>query len=139
MLQRIQSIYLLVASGLSSLYWIFPFANGDKNDTFFADGLLTTDDNLALIILAIASVALPFLAIFLYSNYNLQKKITYAAIVSALALFGTAAFLVFTSGVASFGVGVSFFVPIVGIILSVLAYRGIRADESIIKSSNRIR
>jgi len=139
MLQRIQSIYLLAASGLSSLYWIFPFANGDKNDTFFADGLLTTDDNLALIVLAIACIVLPFLAIFLYTNYNLQKKITYTAIVSALGLFATSAFLVFTSGVASFGVGISFFLPILGIILCALAYRGIRADENVIKSSNRIR
>jgi hypothetical protein len=139
MLQRIQSIYLLLASGLSSLCWIFPFATGDKNDTIFLDEVLTTDDNLALIVLAIAGIVLPFLAIFLYSNYSLQKKITYTAIVSALGLFATSAFLIFTSGVASFGLGISFFVPIIGIVLCALAYRGIQADENVIKSSNRIR
>jgi Domain of unknown function (DUF4293) len=139
MLQRIQSLYLLAASSLSSLCWLFPFASGDKNDTLFLDGKLTTDDNLALIILATVCIALPFLAIFLYKNYNLQKKITFATILSSISLLATAVFLLFTAGISSFGFGIAIFVPFIVFILAYLAYRGIRNDENIIKSSNRIR
>ncbi len=139
MLQRIQSIYLLAAAGLSSLCWVFPFANGEKNDTLFVDGQLTPTDNLLLLILAVAIIALPFLAIFFYSNYNLQKKLTATAILAALCLELTAVFLIFTAGLSSFTLGVAVFVPTTAIILCFLAYRGIRADENVIKSSNRIR
>ena len=138
MLQRVQSLLLLAASALSSLCCFFPFAYGGKNDTLFLDEQLTIDDNLALMILVIAVIALPLLAIFLYKNYNLQKKITTIVILAAFSLFGTATFLLFTAGVL-FSFGIAIFPPFAVMILAYIALRGIKKDENIIKSANRIR
>lgn len=139
MIQRIQSIYLLLASIVSSTLFFFPFATGSGGSgELFADGNLDLNDNIALLILTIATAVLSLGCIFLFNNRVLQMNINKLVMMLILGLAGTASFFLFTSG-ADFSLHVGLFLPFLVIILLVMAQRGIKADENLVRSSDRIR
>jgi hypothetical protein len=141
MLQRIQSIYLSVAAGLLGLLQVFSFgslsATNPLAEGIFSDRILTLLDDGVLAGLAYGSLGLIVGCIFLFSNYKLQKLTCKIGGFLSVLVSGWAAYLGFS--VAGFVVGIGLFLPIVALIFLFLAYKGISADESLIKSSNRIR
>ena len=140
MLQRIQSIYLLLATAVAGLAFVFPFGSAaSTTDGIFQDGLLTYSDDTILLATVAASAALALVAIFLYRNYALQKGVSRVALVANVGAESVAVYDLFGSGAAGAGIGISLFLPTVAIVCIALALRGIQHDERIIKSSNRIR
>lgn len=139
MIQRIQSIYLLVAAIAVALLFSFPFATSDPTpDGPLADGDLDVYDNVALLLLVIAIVGLNVATIFLFKNRKLQMSLTRSSIVVILALLATVAYFIFTAA-ATLGVGLGIFTPALAIVLLFLANRAIYKDEQLVKSSDRIR
>lgn len=140
MLQRIQSIYLLLATAVAGLALVFPFGKATATpDGTFQDGLLTYQDDILLLATVAASAALALVAIFLYRNYALQKSISRVALLSNAGASSVAVYDLFGSGAAGAGIGISLFLPTAAMLCIALALRGIQRDENIIKSSNRIR
>jgi hypothetical protein len=164
MIQRIQSIYLLIVVALSVMILLMPVSskiipadatkNIMKNITFkstvygiekYENGtLVSTDSNFMLMILNSATGILSLIIIFLYNKRMLQIKL------SKLCVLLTSAFIAvdfyFSDSLGSqYGpdyktmyMSGSYF-PIIQIILFVMIIRAIKKDEELVKSADRIR
>ena len=157
MIQRIQSIWLLLAAVILLGLLVFPYLNyidlvglGKK---LFVTGSYSSVNNEAVkqesfILQSIATVVLaiiPLATIFLYNNRKLQLKLIYIEIV-LIAIFGvwiytSAANMLSTisQSVGAQNIGVGFFLLPVSIIFLAMAIGGIRNDEKLIKSADRLR
>jgi drug/metabolite transporter (DMT)-like permease len=143
MIQRIQTIYLLLASVVSGGF-IFVFNLWDTltgkifaADLFFQEGI-----QLRMIpVLFLASAVTSFVAIFLYNKRQLQFVIGRIVILINLFLLGLLIYLSLTLPgeklVSEKGIGM--FLPILAILLIVLANKAIKKDEDLVKSVDRLR
>ena len=132
MIQRIQSIYLLLAGLVSGvLSYFFP--------TGF-DAVGTID--LPVIYEAfLISALLSFIIIFLFKNRKLQFVLGRLNIVLNLILLGVFVYWSLTlSGESLLSEkGIGKFIPIISIVLLVLANKAIKKDEQLVKSVDRLR
>lgn len=138
-LQRIQSVYLFLASLVGSSLFALPFASGPtKSEGVLADGYLTINDHIGLIVLTVLVVVLSLATIFLYNNRVLQVNLGKLNILITSGLFAFAAYLFYTIQViATLGLGL--FMPVLGMIFVVLANKNINKDEKLVRDSNRLR
>ena len=155
MIQRIQTVYLLLATILMSLTLFLPLAtiiNGTSEivvKAFAVSGLSDVTDTLPLYLGILLSIttALLMAIIFLFKKRMLQIRLCVSAIVL---LVGSAAFLGLycyrlcdllaeLNGDLVFTLGFASLMPIVAIIPVVLAIRGIAKDEALVRSLDRIR
>lgn len=140
MLQRIQSIYLLIAAlfyGVASFMipeWDFGRVN-----------LLLNYDESMIAYLYLIFAIFAIIIIFLFNNRKLQMKLVGLNIFLNLALLG---FFVYwflnlpgENGFAELfskkGIGILF--PIISIVFLRLAHKAIKKDEDLVKSVNRFR
>lgn len=138
MIQRIQSVWLLLASIFDAITFRFPFYNGDwTRDTLPTPVDLNAQSTFWLTLITIFVGGLAFVNIFLFNNRKLQLRLTYAGLgLSALML--VLYFLEmqnFTSG--SIALWCLFYFAI--FMFYLLAARGIISDEKLVKSLDRLR
>ncbi len=157
MWQRKQSLFLVLAGALAFSTWFFPVATYDQaQDTFVfrTNGLYTgegselADVGMKVPIgIVITVVGLALLAIiFLYKDRPRQIRFLRGTYLLTL---GVIAFLFITdtsfqgylekAGTVASHYGVSFFAPVLMLILTFLAERAIRADEALVRSADRLR
>ena len=129
MIQRVQTVYLLLIFGLMTSLLFLPIANIDSFAwILFAECSLTA--------------LLSLVTIFLYKKRKLQIKFCYG-ILGLLILSYLIIFFNFwlpnntSDAIVAFKVPVVF--PFFAIILDILAIRAIRKDESLVRSLNRLR
>ena len=138
MLQRIQSIWLLLASACALISLKMPFYSGTNSANVPSYRLLGTE-NFYLMLLTMAIGVIALISIFLYSNRRLQMRL---CILDVL-LEGLLIFLYYketTKFIA--GTGTYSFTAILQALVLIflfLAIRGINHDNKIIKESNRLR
>lgn len=143
MIQRIQTIYLFLASLVSGgLIFIFNLWNTIKEKIFVVDLLSNEGIAFKLIpLMFIMSAILSLIAIFFFKNRKLQFVIGRLIILINLFLLGLLIYLSLTlSGetlVSEKGIGM--FLPIIAILLVVLANKAIKKDEDLVKSVDRLR
>ena len=143
MIQRIQTIYLLLASAVSGgLMFVFKLWETLKKNVFALD--LLTKENLSLKVvpvLFLASAIVTLITIFMYHNRKLQFVMGRIAILINLFLLGLLIYLSLTlSGETSVSEkGIGMFIPILAILLIVLANKAIKKDEDLVKSVDRLR
>jgi hypothetical protein len=153
MIQRIQTIYLVVSLVLIALIFFVPIAqltyNGEQFTTFRATGFYDNVSGtfsirtISVVILIAAIISLYGISIFLYKKRVLQARI---CIINIILLIGLLAIFIYhvvffvqrVPGV-NWIPGLSFILPPVAIILTWLAFRGIRKDELLVRLSDRIR
>ena len=136
MIQRIQSIYLLLTAGISAgLIFVFHLWITNEDVKIFAM------DELLYFGLFLGSAALSLLSIFMFKNRKLQFVLGRLNIILNVILLG---FFVYqslnVSGealVSEKGIGI--FLPILSIVLLVLANKAIKKDEDLVKSVDRLR
>ena len=136
MIQRIQSVWLLVASIVTFLTLKLSFYSG----TYLPDNLyhqLNGTENLKLMIPTIALGMLSLITIFLFKSRPTQLWLSLVAIVLDLVLI----FLYYraTKDFTKGDYAITAVLHIVIIVSLVLASRGINKDEKLIKDSNRLR
>ena len=136
MIQRIQTIYLLLAAGISAgLQFVFHLWENIKGVLIFAK------DNLLYLSLFIASAALSLIAIFLFKNRKFQFVLGRINIILNFILLGLFVYqslnLSGETVVSEKGIGI--FIPIVSIVLLALANKAIKKDEDLVKSVDRLR
>lgn len=145
MIQRIQSIFLLLASASLGGTFALPFADSSAPvaDTLFADSLFSVFDSMPLMIGFGLAALLALLAIFLFNNRKLQKKIAGA---SGLLTLGSASFAIgqyMQQANELTGVTIDdepgIFLPVAGFILAIMAVRFINKDEKLVRSADRLR
>jgi len=143
MIQRIQSIFLLLAAVFFFLEFAFPFFNSDTyTQGYFSDNTYDIQDHPALLGLTIAAGIICLLAIFLYKNRSLQTSLVYVSIVLAIVLTATMIILLqsntpkFLEQSSPF---IGSFLPLLSIIFLVLSLRSIKKDDKLVKSMDRLR
>jgi hypothetical protein len=155
MIQRIQTLYLLLATALMSLTLFLPLATiwQEGNEVivkaWFADGTEGFKAPLPLylgIILSVAT-ALPFITIFLFKKRMVQIRLCVSeivlllgsAVLVALYCYRMCDVLAELMQNINFTLGFAALMPVVAIIPVALAIRGIARDEALIRSLDRIR
>src|SRR6188768_515463 len=132
MIQRIQSLWLLLAAIFAAITFSVAFYTGGMTN---AAGQAVTEHlnakfNLLLTVLTVLSGATAFAAIFLFENRKLQLKVTIVGLLFTLLLLTTYILQLknFTTGSFALSCVIHF-----GILaLYILAIRGIRNDQKLI-------
>lgn len=147
MIQRIQSIYLLLASACSATVYAFPFAStaqGQADSTLFADMHFNVFDSTSLMTLFGVVAFLALSAIFLFNNRKLQGNV--ALFGSALTLCSLVFVFVTLTGDAwakanmnGLQVQLGAFLPVLSLVFYLLAKRSISKDDNLVKSMDRLR
>jgi phosphatidylserine synthase len=138
MIQRIQSIWLLLVAVFAAITFRFPFYNGDwLKDTVQAPVNLDATTTPWLTIVTAFVGVLAFLTIFFYGNRKTQLRLTYVGILLTVVML-VLYFLElenFASG--SITLWSIFYFAILGFYY--LAARGIWKDQKLIRSLDRLR
>jgi hypothetical protein len=156
MIQRIQSLYLLVAAMLTgSFIWLnlATLANDSTTYTMTFRGIVqsvtTSGETLQVLynswplaLLVIITTVVSLIALFLYKKRMLQIRIVGMNAALQLGLFAMVFYLGQSSAsnleaVISYHLPVAF--PLVAVVLSILALIAIGKDEALLRSFNRLR
>jgi hypothetical protein len=136
MLQRIQSIYLILAAanalGASSVFYLWKTNSG---------GIVFAKDNTYAFVAFLATGIMSLITLFLFKNRKLQFVLGRLNIILNFILLG---FFVYLSQnlsgetlVSEKGIGM--FLPIISIVFIALANKAIKKDEDLVKSVDRLR
>lgn len=149
MIQRIQSVYLLVVTILMVICMCSPVGSiiASTNEiSEFGNLCITLPDGTkdyapwALFAILLVVAALSFVTIFLFKKRMLQIRLT---IFSSVMLIGyylaLVAYIFMLAEETTFSASWTICLPFVGIILNWLAIRGIGADEALVKAYDRLR
>jgi len=143
MIQRIQSIFLLLAAAALLGLFGLPFASTAEPVTasaLFADQTFNILDHTALTVLFIIAAVVCLLSIFLFNNRKLQMRLSLLGIFGALAGLIVAGILYSQDAAGQTAqLGLGFGLPVVSVILTLLAYRNIKKDDKLVKSMDRLR
>ena len=137
MIQRIQSLYLLIAAIISGgLSFVFYLWQNVKEVLIFAK------DNMLFLSLFMVSAALALITIFLFKNRQLQFVLGRVNIILNLILLGLFVYRSLSlsgeiSEISEKGIGM--LLPIFSIVFLVLANKAIKKDEDLVKSVDRLR
>lgn len=139
MIQRIQTIWLLLAAICAALTFKFPFYTGNilNTENFQVFEELRASSNFLLIIFTAVLTVASLIIIFLYKNRKQQMWLTLAA--AGLSIINLVIYFIklkeFLTGNISLTAILSFAIPI----FLILAARGIWKDEKLVKSLDRLR
>ena len=149
MIQRIQSVYLLVVTILMVICMCSPVGSiiASTNEiSEFGNLCITLPDGTkdyapwALFAILLVVAALSFGTIFLFKKRMLQIRLT---IFSSVMLIGyymaLVAYIFMLAEETTFSASWTICLPFAGIILNWLAIRGIGADEALVKAYDRLR
>ncbi|MBI1191749.1 MAG: DUF4293 family protein [Bacteroidetes bacterium] len=135
MIQRIQTVYLVLAALMALLCMFLPL--GFLPDEPTRDAVLARE-NLALLAIGLVMVSLPLGAVFLYAKRPVQLRMVFAGLLAVMAFAGLV--LVELARYLSEVIWtVGSFLPIVYALVLALAIRGIRHDEHLVRSMDRLR
>lgn len=149
MIQRIQSVFLLLAAGAMGSQFAVPYlqtpdGNPARTLPALADGVLNPQDNPGLLGLTVLGAIVSLAAIFLFKNRSLQARLAGIGAGVGVLLLALATFTAKTTldqapadGSIQFSLGLA--LPVVALILNWLAARAIRKDESLVRSMDRLR
>jgi hypothetical protein len=146
MIQRIQSLFLFLAScGFGLQYITDFFAVDSARGTLLSDKIMEVNDSPILQGVTIAGASFALIAIFLYNNRKLQQILSTLSIIMALATFAAIALaLHLDMGLESMEgtsliIKAGIFLPIISAICGFLANKYIGKDEKLVKSMDRLR
>jgi len=154
MIQRIQSLYLLIAVIFVGVLFFVPLAglSGKEGDLFlvYLSGVVSestangaiNQKSWPLIIYACLVMLMLVWIIFRYGNRALQIRLSYIAILLLIGLTALIYYYVWSSQISLegiFSLKIYFSFPLVSAVFVYLAIKGIAKDEKLIKSIDRIR
>ncbi len=144
MLQRIQTIYLLIATLASAgLIFVLNLWTDEEQVKFFALDSFTTENILlkVMTVLFFLSSMLTFIAIFKFKNRQLQFVLGRFSILTNFILLGILVY--FTQNLSGEIIisekGIGLLIPIISIVFVALANKAIKKDEELVKSVDRLR
>jgi hypothetical protein len=143
MIQRIQSIWLFVAAFISGALFIFPlyhFTIGTGPEQ-----LVGARNDYMLLIMATLMTVLPLIALFLFRNRKRQKGFCWLSMLSAVGFIAVMLMKIQNLKNATPPPSSDNFalpgpvIPVLVIVCIIMALRGIRKDEALIRSVDRLR
>ncbi len=153
MLQRIQTLYLLIIAVLTAIMLFMPLAvlqTGEKFFSFDVFGINTIAPEpelvyptwgLFILVALIALIAL--VTIFLFKKRMLQIRLCIFNAILMVGFYGFFAYLIYVMkqqlGDLSISIRFALSFPLINLILDYLAIRSIGADEVLVRSLDRLR
>lgn len=152
MIQRIQSVYLVLAIAAICFFLTLPIAYFQKSNELYAlfhYGLVKIKSseniivyyNLATTILTFLIALLLLYTLLLYRNRPKQIKLCHIINFLLLVIMGSTIWQLFRTrfGFDETSIKWVFFIPVAALILVWLAQRNIKKDEELVRSADRIR
>ncbi len=150
MIQRIQSVWLLLAAIFSAGVFMFNILNISYVDPAtgaeVTKGVKLLEYSYIMAVLAIVVVALPLVAIFMFKNRKRQVNMSLLAIVLNigfiafhLTFFKDSFLAKFNMPSQSTSYGIASFLPVAAIVFLAMAISGIRRDEKLVRAADRLR
>ena len=154
MIQRIQTVYLFLSALFTALLLFLPFAVGVTvsggpvrstlwgwTDPASADSLSSGAVHWIAGGLSVLVLALALITIFGFRNRPLQKKLCIVQVVLLLVVCGLLGWCLgsFAAPLSAWSLSAASVFPVVSLILTLLAMRGISKDERLVRSLDRIR
>ncbi|HNM32075.1 MAG TPA: DUF4293 domain-containing protein [Chitinophagales bacterium] len=138
MIQRIQTIYLLLVAIACTSFIFIPFGEL-KNATSALSVLMVKNyptDMIGTIVIALIAVV----SIFLYGNRKQQMKIVLLNCVLSVVFIGWIAYgIVQHVGWSNYGFKIGVLLPVFILLFNLLAYGSIKSDEKLVRSMDRLR
>ena len=131
MIQRIQSIYLLVAAISMSLI-SFKVSVYNLNETLFM-----AKDDTKMFVLTIVGAIFSLLGLFMFKNRKFQMKLIRLTILIQM-IIGIRIFMLFNKFEVVLNSSFLFLMAFTLIAL-IMAYRGVKKDDDLVRSVDRIR
>jgi len=158
MIQRIQTLYLLLAFIAMTLLFAFPLAQFFSEHGAFIfsvrglKNMVPGDPNafnpmifLPLIIVVIGIGLLALYTIFQYKNRSFQIKLTNVGVLSSVALIMGIFFLYIPmiekkiNIVPDYSKAYGIYLPLLALVFMVMANRAIKRDDKLVRSADRLR
>lgn len=155
MIQRVQSIWLLLATLSLICLFFLPLLNKNVNETAYSiytkglqqqtkglsGNVQKTELTIIPLALNIAAAVFCFSSIFFFKSRGLQKRVITVAILMtiAIAILCVIQSQQFPGGTDGISAGAGSFLPLLAIVFSMLAIGGIRKDEQLLRSADRLR
>ena len=131
MIQRIQSIYLLVAA-ISMTLISFKVPVYTLNETLFM-----AQDDTKIFVLTIVGAIFSLLGLFMFKNRNFQMKLIRLTVLIQM-IIGVRIFMLFNKFEVVLNNSFLFLLAFTLIAL-IMAYRGVKKDDDLVRSVDRIR
>ena len=155
MIQRIQSLFLLLTSLLSILFLsgsFLTFLNSSGTEiTMNFRGILESSvagnpqmirSLIPLTVIMLIICLLSFAAFFLFKQRKIQLKLTLSLIILTILFIGMMLYYIFwVTGKYQTELvpGFKMFIPLLILVFGILAYLGIKKDENLVRSYDRLR
>ena len=144
MIQRLQSVYLLLAGLLNGgVIWLLKlWVDNESNDFFVMDAFNTESMGLKIAaVLFYVAALLCFWTIFKFKNRQLQFVMGRLIILTNFIILGILVYFTLNlSGETVVSVkGIGLLIPILSVVFVVLANKAIKKDEELVKSVDRLR
>lgn len=141
MIQRIQTLWLLISTACAALFIFMPIYKGVYlNGTQQA---VSIRENLFLLAGAAILTTISFLTIFLFKNRKAQKRFILLNILLIIGVFIAQYYLIEMfkkdMGIVQGDWQMIAILPLFMLLFHVFAYRGIVADEKLLSSADRMR
>ena len=131
MIQRIQSIYLLVAAiAMTLISFKVPVYN--LNETMFM-----AQDDTKMFILTIVGAIFSLLGLFMFKNRKFQMKLIRLTVLIEI-IIGVRLFMLFNKFEVVLN-NTLLFLMAFSLIALIMAYRGVKKDDDLVRSVDRIR
>ena len=153
MIQRKQSLWLLIAAFLNSgaLYFdLYKYSTSGNRMLLDKEVLVNTSDHIRVIshypalLIAVVMTLLPLATIFMYRQRKRQVAMTFVSMLAVLSFISMELKMVsdipklpYPPINESYGIGA--ILPAISLVFLVLAIVGIRRDEKLVKSVDRLR
>ena len=140
MLQRKQSIWLLLAALINSgvifldLFRVHTVVNGTETIVPYR-----TDQHFPLLIIAIVMIAIPLVTVFMFKDRKRQIRMCIASIVAAGSFISKELLDAKVTPPTTVTYWIGAVLPVVSLIFIILAISGIRKDEKLVRSVDRLR
>lgn len=146
MIQRIQSIFLLLASASAFALFAVPFASSSEpvSAGIYADGVYNLYDSIGLLVVFSVAGALALISIFMFKNRKNQMMVGRLAIMTNVIGILLVMVLYFNQPAELQSVNdqknyPGLLLPVAFLVFGILALRAIKKDENLVRSSDRLR
>jgi hypothetical protein len=142
MIQRIQSIYLLLTVLVSAALFYLPLFELPSSVEGTGPREFMITSNALLLVLSSAIGVLAFVTIFLFKSRPLQIKVCRLILIMIFVMIGL---LFYTSDTISNGLDqkvvfkIGTYLPLLQVLFIFLAHRAIKKDENLVRSADRLR
>lgn len=139
-IQRIQTLFLLLAVVFMAMFCLTPFATLDCAESAESWAPVFVKDAPVFMVLNLVIAVLLFLGIFMFKNLRQQMKVTLVSIVLICASIVTFGFVLFVGmpGAHIIWTG-GVLLLVAALICALFAYRGMKKDHKLLTSYDRLR